>query len=120
MERTQKKPCLYVFECYFYSIDVTKITIKPVKFSSVLIFYQHIVRLLTLMNAQYLCMQYFLTIVLTVLPILKRAKMMTKCVFSDDTLPLFFQNEISDLVRDLNYSKFSGELVASVLKETSL
>ena len=40
--------------------------------------------------------------------------------FSDDTPHPFSQNELNDLVRDLNLSKSSAELLASRLKEKSL
>ena len=40
--------------------------------------------------------------------------------FSDDTPHPFSQNELNDLVRDLNLSKPSSELLASRLKEKSL
>ena len=40
--------------------------------------------------------------------------------FSDDTPHPFSQNERNDLVRDLNLSKSSAELLASRLKEKSL
>ena len=39
---------------------------------------------------------------------------------SDDTPHPFSQNELNDLVRDLNLSKSSAELLASRLKEKSL
>ena len=42
-----------------------------------------------------------------------------KADFSDDTPHPFSQNELNDLVRDLNLSKSSAELLASRLKEKS-
>ena len=55
-------------------------------------------------------MQCFLTIVITVLPLLKRQED-EEADFSDDTQYPFSQNELNDLVRDLNLSKSSAELL---------
>ena len=77
-----REPRNHVSDCYFCAIDVTGLIERTVKFSSVPILNQHVVLLLTLMNAQSLSMKYFLKIVITILPLLKRAKRMKKRIIA--------------------------------------
>ena len=84
-------------------------------FSNILILNQHVVLLLTLMNAQYLSVQCFLTTVITILLLLKKANRMK--ILAMILHIIFSQNELNDLVRELNLSNFSAELLASRLKQ---